>query len=275
MPADLTQNPFSPYNLAMKCPECDLEQPDDTAICANCGLSFEAWHAHNPAAVKPAPDSGMTFPVQEEEEPAPREKDEPDPEEEPTPEETSPSAETPKTTTENPPTVEKKSFKWSPLHSAGLGLITVVVLTVLICARRSPPPAPGAGEASSPATPEVSSAESVTPALGSPTASATLIATPVNSLLPDAPTAVLSAAPVHHQPKNPEPAVTPAENLSPEKSAAAAKDEPVTMEIPSDESAAKPADTSTEAPSPVPASGAKDLLESSEPVAASTPAATP
>src|SRR5580658_8263794 len=53
----------------MKCPECDLEQPENTAICAGCGLSFEMWRQHNPSAdlSKQASPKEMAFPDPEEE----------------------------------------------------------------------------------------------------------------------------------------------------------------------------------------------------------------
>src|SRR5581483_12395062 len=53
----------------MKCPECDLEQPDSTAVCSNCGLSFEVWRQHNPDFEKKASEPGpeMTFPEAAEE----------------------------------------------------------------------------------------------------------------------------------------------------------------------------------------------------------------
>jgi len=130
----------------MKCPECDLEQPDSTVLCAKCGLSFEAWRAMNPEPEhKPrALEQEMTFPVSPEEEPEPEE--EPAAPPAPVPAAPGPS----ETPAGEKSSQEKKSFQWTKLHSAGLGLLVAIGIAVFFLTRPHSQPQPSPAPAAAP-----------------------------------------------------------------------------------------------------------------------------
>lgn len=241
----------------------------------------------------------MTFPVQEEDSPAPPDDSEP--------QEASKSADTPtveESESSTEPAQEKKSFQWKPVHFAGLGLFVALASTVLFCARRAPNPAPPTVEAIPTPQATVQPSASTTPVLAagipeSPAPTQGLDAIPLEPHQANPPgnftaTPEASSAPKPEsgdgvKEKKPQAAsqnpasgsadstdasaVTKKSNQ--EKSSSDKADNPVTMEMPSDEAATASSATPTEAPAQVPANGPKDLLESSEPNASPSPTAAP
>lgn len=192
----------------MRCPECDLEQHDNATLCAGCGLSFEMWRKHNPpsAKAKPVPPKEMTFPVPEEEKPAPQDR----------PVEKHISASKGESTVEEPSSKpssaagdsspnpllemdlgESKSFHWKPIHWAGLGLATILAFGIPffihLALKHSPSPGfetalpsaeitPNSSPAPDNGTNIVSSPEVVSTPTDEPTLSNTLPDLPSSSL---------------------------------------------------------------------------------------------
>lgn len=186
----------------MKCPECDLEQPDNTIVCAKCGLDFQVWREANPepvmAAPTPPPGPEPPSPV---EVPAPSSQAE-----EPVPgalKETAAGVEASSRGSssgsagslgEPAPTApdlalpaKKKAFKWKPIYSIGLGLIAMLAPAALFFTHRASWKDPDAVKALPspvvPLTPNSSLTPDVTPAV-----SPLVTDIPVNGLVPDTPT---------------------------------------------------------------------------------------
>jgi hypothetical protein len=203
IPHAFPRKPFypiiSPY---MKCPECDLEQPDSTAICAGCGLSFEMWRQHNPDAdlSSTAVPKEMAFAESEEASAKAGSKTEEvsTPEKEQTAPETSGQEKKAKSTEPGESSAQDKpgdgnrtGLKLTPVHfgAIGGGLFVILILVVLIHRHRTPHAAynPGA----------------VTPA-------STVLSTPASLSTPGNPTPMTPPAAI--APAN-SPAPTPASAL--------------------------------------------------------------
>ncbi len=307
----------------MKCPECDLEQPDDTAICSGCGLSFEMWRKHmkdspvtpkeptagteTPLHIKrfgsegpvekpvagaealiritrfgssdfvekpapgaktssPSPQSGsagsakVPAPKAPEKKPTPGEKvsnqgprsgsagsmKEPaskPPEKKPVPAEKV-SSQSPqiksadsveKLTPASEPPGGKKGFKWTPIRSAGLGLVVILAVTAFYFTNRTPPPVPAQVETTPVPTDQSTSGTSSTPSDITPTVSPFPTSTPVMSLAITTPSPAEPAVPVVPVKAHPRKHIrsfipTPTHNPASEETTAATPVSPVTTE---------------------------------------------
>lgn len=297
-----SKNSDSTYNLYMRCPECDLEQHDNAALCSGCGLSFAMWRQHNPPAKKAAPDppKEMTFPVPEEKS-APQDKAAT----------TDPPMESPSTEVpihnfklEGDPG-ESKGFQWKPFYWAGLGLILGLILGSFYFVHQASNP-PSGDEKPVPlamVTPGTSSFPGMsTPATSTPTNETTPEETPFdsqanpaagtnnNSTSDQAPTPIPTEEPAPTSTPVPvAPANTPGQSAaapaapvdsSTTPAAAAAPDTPAdsaTVTSPASpnnpgEGSGSPAPNNPVSAAPAPASS-PDLLESSQPLP--TPTAIP
>ena len=228
----------------MKCPECDLEQPDSAAICAGCGLSFEMWRQANPGVdlSADAPHKEMSFPGPEEETQAPSGDNTP------TEKETEEEGAAPGTAdhasnqgpgsasagpTEDFPSEDKPSpgarggMKLTNLHFAGIGigLFALLGLLFFFFHHRTPKIAPNPG--------------AMNP---QPTAIATAPSTPGNPITPSpsggTPNSPTSTIPPFYQAAPPAAQPTPLPAFT---------STPIPAPTPQDTPAAAPADTPTAA----------------------------
>jgi hypothetical protein len=180
----------------MKCPECDLEQPENTSICAGCGLSFEMWRQHNPGAdlSTQASPKEMAFPDPEEEGSAigisspekepPAKKDSAKPASSDDGDSSrGPGSGTVQTTEDfsskdKPTIMEKGGFRLSHLHFAVLGfaLVAILGLAAFFLRHRTPRTALNSGVMNP--QPTVNLITASTPSNGTPAASAMIGGTP-------------------------------------------------------------------------------------------------
>jgi hypothetical protein len=236
----------------MKCPECDLEQPENTAICAGCGLNFAMWRAHTG---EPLPSSH-----------APAEEPTENVEKTNLPEaEAKPSLEgiTPTEDAGNP--AEKpKAFKWSPLYSLGIGLLIAVVLGVFLFSRRSHNPQPNP-ENTVPAPTALTTPGEATPANS-------IMATGTPGQAVDSPTPESTSTPTEI-PKPKEPTASPVPTVDSSAGAADTSSAGDPTETPSPIPSVTTALPTAATPAKTPGPG--DLLESSGGLTLSLPTAIP
>ncbi len=284
----------------MKCPECDLEQPDHTPVCGKCGLNFALWRIHageTPAAKsvpeeEPLPDEGEGAPSKEEEPPPPATEEEVSAPKEQKPEEKSLTPANDETAPEKTKGTRNLTFYW-----VGLGILILIMLAVLLTHRTpstTPPNTTVPIDLNSPPTVQATASTSITPGettpgMTTPGATPQANVTPETNLSAPTPQAQVPTAITES------PAKHPTHAPKPDNSEPAVKGEPTNTpappaETPVDSSSAPTPQTSSESPSadketnadspkeaaPTPTSLPKDLLESSEPAANSiTPTVQP
>jgi hypothetical protein len=251
----------------MKCPECDTEQPDDTAVCKGCGLNFSMWVAHTGESLKTvavpseekAGDSAAEPVSHKVEAKSDREEILPSPQDQPTP-------------------PKAKGFKWSPVYGGGFILLIVVVLGLIYLIQQPSKHVPTADNIIPTPTVNATPGSTLTPAPSVTAVSALAAGTPVNGKAVNTPMPKPTSTPTP-SPTAEEPTATFTETpIPPAEALAASEPTPnpgTATEAPTPVTTAAEAVASPVAPAPSPAPGSKDPLDSSEGVTLSIPAAVP
>lgn len=247
----------------MKCPECDTEQPDDTAVCKGCGLNFSMWVAHTGESLKPTvapPEEPAENPVEEPASPKAEAKSDPE-EQPPSPQDES----SPKTS---------KGFKWSPAYSGGLTLLIVMILGFIYFTQRTSKHVPPADTINTTPTVDTTPGSTLTPAAPISTVAALATGNPVVGKAANTPTPKPTSTPTP-SPTAEEPTATPTATSIPPAKALAASEEVSNPGL-STETLTPVTSPAEAVPSPItsaPTPGPKDPLDSSEGVTLSIPTA--